>query len=305
LFKICKNNYRINNTYSTGYPFGDSKNNIEKEYAFSAADSFNTKHNYYEPSHEDYLKGFIEAIDSAEMPIHHLQSVLLHLIFKNGLPENKNIVISGEGAEGPFGWEEYHNFIYNNENDILNKLFIFYPIQKIIKITSQITHLMKNRALALEKITNINKISSNDYRHFIWSMGAYGDQSWVKDNFNIGRENIIKNRNKNIIRFCDRSIYDLLSLLCFFGEDTVTQTIWSKIGEKNKKILYYPYYSKKIIEYVYPIPWSLKLNNPKNILREVAKKLDIPEYIINRPKSGFGLSKKEEDGQERMEFLNH
>ena len=37
-------------------------------------------------------------------------------------------------------------------------------------------------------------------------------------------------------------------------------------------------------------PGTIKLKKPKNILRFVAHKLEIPEEIINRQKSGFGIN---------------
>ena len=45
------------------------------------------EHSYIEFTVEDYLRGFIEAIHVAEEPLHHLQSVLLYLLFKKGIPE--------------------------------------------------------------------------------------------------------------------------------------------------------------------------------------------------------------------------
>ena len=90
---ICQNIFSIDESYSTGYPFEDSNVNIEKDYALSAADAFGMNHHYYEPTVEEYLKGFLEAISISEEPLHHLQTVLLHLLFKNGIPKNKKIVV--------------------------------------------------------------------------------------------------------------------------------------------------------------------------------------------------------------------
>ena len=51
----------------------------------------------------------------------------------------------------------------------------------------------------------------------------------------------------------------------------VYQSVWSKLGESQGKILYWPYYNQKLLNYAYSIPWELKLKKPKNILREVAR----------------------------------
>ena len=291
LFKLSQNNFNINHTFSTGYPFEDPGKNLEKEYALSAAEAFNVKHSYYETSNEEYLRGFIEAIESAETPLHHLQSVMFHLIFKNGISKEKNIIISGEGAEAPFGWHA-HNLIYNFQNKPFYGFLLTYPLRKLLDRFLSVTSGITGTNFSLERYAEINNLPIENPKHLIWSMAAYGNKEWVQEYFKIKQDDIIKDRYQTINRFTDRSIYEILSILCLYGEDTVTQSIWSKIGEKNNKILYYPYYHKKLLDYEYSISWDLKLRNPKNILRGVARQLKIPEFIITRPKIGFGLNKK-------------
>jgi asparagine synthetase B (glutamine-hydrolysing) len=66
--------------------------------------------------------------------------------------------------------------------------------------------------------------------------------------------------------------------------------IWNKLGEGNKKILYAPFYDLNVLNYVFSIPWKLKLTWPKDKLRkEIARRGNIPEFIINRPKKSFGI----------------
>jgi hypothetical protein len=36
------------------------------------------------------------------------------------------------------------------------------------------------------------------------------------------------------------------------------------------------------------LPWEVKLREPKRILRDLARELRIPEFVVTRPKSGFG-----------------
>ena len=102
LLKICQKNFKTDKTFSTGFPFEKPTHNLEKEYSSSAANLFKTKHLFLDITSTDYLHGFIEAISKAELPIHHLQSVPIYLLFKK-IPQNKNIVISGLGADDLFG----------------------------------------------------------------------------------------------------------------------------------------------------------------------------------------------------------
>jgi hypothetical protein len=74
-----------------------------------------------------------------------------------------------------------------------------------------------------------------------------------------------------------------------FGGAFATKALWSKLGEHGKRILYYPYNSAAIFGYIFTIPWQTKLAKSKGVLRHIAAQLNIPAFIINRPKSALGV----------------
>ena len=290
LFKISKDLYGVNTTYSTGYPFEDPSKEIDKEYALSAAHAFQVKHNYYEPTNEQYLHGIIEAISIAEIPVHHLQSVAYYLLLKGGIPSNKDIVICGEGADTVWG-DNKMNIIYNS-NKMLFKLLLKHPINKIFKIASCLTGRGKifiDTALKWNKTKNL---PLQDPNHFLWDHKSEGSENWVCDYFNVTRYDIIKNRHESLKLLGEHSVYDLFSFYDFLSQVTITQSIWAKLGESQRKILYYPFEQLDLLNYCYSIPWDLKLRNPKDVLRNVARHNNVPEFIITRPKSGFGIRKE-------------
>ena len=86
-------------SYATSYPFEQEEQNKEERYARSAAAAFGSNHHHYVPSLDDYRYGLISAIAAAGQPVHHLQSVLLYLLFHHGIPEDCRTVVSGEGAD--------------------------------------------------------------------------------------------------------------------------------------------------------------------------------------------------------------
>lgn len=51
--------------------------------------------------------------------------------------------------------------------------------------------------------------------------------------------------------------------------------------------MYCPYTSKELIDLIFTIPWDIKLKEKKALLRKLARRLDVPEFIITRRKSGF------------------
>ena len=132
--------------------------------------------------------------------------------------------------------------------------------------------------------------SLDDPDHLLWSLGYYGSKNWVCNYFRVSDFDIIEGRYSTLRLFGDRSIYDQITLISFLGGASVTKSIWSKLGEGQGKIVHYPYGDDNLLHYIHTVPWSLKLKNPKNILREVAKQIGLPGIIIDRPKQSFGIS---------------
>jgi len=284
LFKICQINYEIDAVYSTGYPFEDPAKNIEKDYALSAADAFQIKHNYYEITTKQYLQDFIEGISAAEEPLNHLQSVLFYSLFKGGVPKTIDIVISVLVADGIFG-TVLHNSLFRSEKF---KLLAKYPFLQLLKLASHIT----SKGQGLVNLLDRRFLPISDANNILWSIEAYGSEDWVSQYFNVTKQDIIKGRYFGIKVFEDRSIYDVISILEFFSVSSVCQSIFSKLGESQGKIVYYPFHNVNFLNYIFSIPWGVKLKNPKHVLRDVACQLKIPDFIIDRPKSSFGIQSK-------------
>jgi asparagine synthetase B (glutamine-hydrolysing) len=283
LFKICQRNNNINTSYSTGYPFENLKKNIEREYAQTAADVFHITNNYYSGSTNEYQQAIIEGISKAEEPLGHLQSAMLYLLFKKGIPKDKDIIISGYGADGIFGdAQQYYLFHSEKINQIL-KLQFFYQKIKNASIKTGMELPLINK---IEK--KIFPIRTSD--NVIQLIDSHGDADWSSNYFNVRKEEIIQGHWNIMKEFKNRSLYDIISVSYLFGDDSITQSNWSKLGESQRKILFYPY--TYALNYAYSLSWDKKLKKPKNILRQVARQLDIPNFIVTRPKSGFVISGK-------------
>jgi asparagine synthase (glutamine-hydrolysing) len=287
LLKTCQNLYDIETTYSTGFPFEKPNNNLEKEYALSAAQAFGVRHSYYESSVENYLLGILQAISAAEEPLHHQSSAMLYLLFRNHLPKEKTIVICGMGADGIFG-SSLHNRLFRMRNVRGVKLLSRHPIINILKTLSRITGRGKSLIGTLYRNPD-SQAPLADVDHVLWLLGKYGDDEWVRSYFGVSSKDIILNRYNVIRSFQGRLLFDMISILSFLGGTSVTQAIWAKLGEANGKIIFYPFTDCDLIKHAFSVPWDLKLLEPKNILREVARQLSVPEYIISRAKKGFGI----------------
>jgi len=288
LCSICQDKFGIDTSYSTGFPFEEPELNVEKRYALSAAEALGMNHYYYEATTQEYLRGFLEAISRAEEPLHHLQSVLLHLLFKEGMPKNKKIIVHGQGAGFSFG--NFRNYLYWKNRPIF-KLLSKKPFQGVFRQIPKIIGKGKKEVeLIIEPVFNYPLSSPNNP---IWSWHDFGSQKWVCNYFNKTEKDIIKTRYNFIKQFDNKSIYDIWSLYSLLGDEDSTQPIWVKIGEGNGRILYSPFYDLNVLDYVFSIPWKLKLGSPENRLRkEIARRSKIPNFVITRPKSAFAILSK-------------
>lgn len=287
LYKLCNISYGTNKSYSTAYPFQEEKTNLEKEYALSAAHAFGSHHIFYESSNREYLYGLIKSISTAEEPVDHLQSVMFYLLFCNGLPEDKSVILSGDGADGVWGLR-LHNFMYNYYKkkklyDIASKA----PVKTVLQFVSGITGKGKDFVNSLHLTSKLSRETPpDDPDNIIWNVDSYGSVDWVCRYFHVRPHDIIVNRWDSIKNFRDRPVYDLISIIPLFS---TARSIWSKLGEEYGKTLYYPFHNRNLLEYAYSINWDTKLENPKNVLRGIASQLGIHDFIITRKKSGFGV----------------
>jgi asparagine synthetase B (glutamine-hydrolysing) len=286
--KICQNQFSIGTSYSTGYPFEDPAMNTEKNYALSAAQALGTTHEYYEPTIDEYLIGFLESIERAEEPLHHLQSISFHLLFKNCIPSNKKIVIMGQGAG--FSYGNFRNYLYWKDKQI-TKIMKKKPMKYLLIPGSKASKNIKIFSNYLNESMLNYPLSHSD--NPLWSWHDFGSKEWVCDYFHVPNKDIIEKRYNFIKGLGDKSIYDIWSLYSLLGDEDITQPVWAKIGEGDNRILYYPLYDANVLNYVFSIPWELKLKRPENILRkEIARRADLPDFIITRRKSAFGIKKR-------------
>ncbi len=275
LVKICQTlGFDVGTTYSTGYPFEQ----FEKEYALSAAEYLGTNHRYHETTNKEYLIGLIEAISIAEQPLLHMQSVLLHLLFRDGIPKTKHIVLSGQRAGIDSSPPSSTIFHYKRRS-------IIYNLLKIRGTRSFLSHLPQTK-WAIEFQTKID-CPVSDPNNILWFSKPVGSFDWISEKFNVTKHEIIKNRLLKTRRFEDRPVYEVIPIHDVLGDNANTQSTWARIGEAHQKIVHYPFNHPDLINLLISIPSAIKHRGYKYILRGVARHYGLPEFIITRPKLGF------------------
>lgn len=286
LFSMAQKKWGIKKTFSTCYPFELPSMNKEKSYALDAANAFGASHSLFECSSREYLVALIDSIAIAEEPIHHLQSPMIYLLYnKASLQIEHPVILSGLGAGTFFGLHSHF--------DIANQATNFFrlvkqPIGRVLSLLNIAGIFSEEDFFSIDGRLNVNH-SIDDPANVLWATGAYGSWDWVCSYFGITRDKIVAHRARTLSRYKGRSAFDLISFLDYFADAAVTQSLWGKLAEYFGAISYNPFTEDKFINYACNIPWNIRLKAPKHVLKNIARSINVPEFIITRPKSGFGI----------------
>lgn len=292
LFKMAQADLGVGESFSTSYPFEPEEEDVEKQYALTAADAMGARHRFFCPTTPQFLRGVLESTLIAEEPVVHMQSVLLMLLFRDGLPAGPGTVVVGQGADGAFGLK-----VHDRVRRLMRKaeryqrwqpLFAKRPVFGALWVSSKLTGRGRGAVEVVDQLWRPDAPIA-DPRHVLWWLGATGDPRWVRRRF---PGNVNANRAAAIAPYQGRSAYDLISLLDFIGDVSVTQSIWSKLGEASGKWVYYPFNDPGVLDAAFAAPWEVKLAEPKQVLRDVARRVGVPEFIITRPKANFNANAK-------------
>jgi asparagine synthetase B (glutamine-hydrolysing) len=302
LYKVARDDLGVSESHSTSYPFETEDQDVEKQYALSAADALGARHHFHAPTTPQFVRGVLEAVAVAEEPVVHTQSVLMMLLMRHGLPAGDGTVVVGQGADGAFGlkihrvvdkvrrFREAHPRLAPALHPALwscvHPLLAFPPLSRAMRRGLSLLR----RDMGVLDVLHCRwgpGTSLDDPRHVAWALGSAGDEGWVMRRFGATREQLFASRAEALAPYADRDVLDALSLLDFLSDVSVTQSIWSKMGEAAGKVVYYPFNAPPLLDRAFEAPWRVKLAEPKGVLRDVARRVGLPEFVISRKKANF------------------
>ena len=284
---IARDRLSTSDTSSTSYPHDDFETNFEQTYALSAAQALGTRHTLFAPAATDFLTGFIEALAAAEAPLNHLQSILLYLLFKHASPDGSDRIICGEGADSVFGLETH--FALRQPPSLGRRFLALSPVYLGLRAVGSGWARAQALAAHIAQIRRL-RLPITDSSHPVWSYAAYGDFGWVQNHYGASREDVIASRRKQLQSVANRPFNDVLAIYALsYCDVAVTTSIWSKLAEGQRKILYFPFASQDILDCAFSISWEIKLNRSKHVLRKVGRQLGVPGFILDRRKQSFGI----------------
>jgi asparagine synthetase B (glutamine-hydrolysing) len=272
LFKVWEYMGFNIDTYSAGYAFEDP--NYEKEYAVSAAEAFDVRHENFEITEDEYKPALIDTIYRSEAPLPAMQSVLLHLLLKKYLPRHKHLVINGDHGEAMgYKGEKYNVYYYKKS---LNYKFLNFLDKNI----HPLYNLIKARAPYYPKVS----CEISDPNNILWH--PRGDIEWVLDYFKTTTQDAIDNRVEVIKNFQKESLLDTIQYRIVINGANEDE-LWGKLADGNRRIFHFSYTYPPYIKYSFQIPYDIMYKTPRYFFDKIARELNVPEFILTRKKLGF------------------
>jgi asparagine synthetase B (glutamine-hydrolysing) len=286
LCSIAQDRLSVCDTYSTSYPFDGPATNYEQTYALSAAAALSTRHTLFTPTATDFLTGFVDALAAVESPLHHLQSVLLHLLFGSGMPERMDRIICGEAADSTFGTAMH--FRLRLPHDLRGKIFSLPAFYAGLRAVGSYWQKAQDFSGVISQYRSIH-LPITDPSNPLWSYAAFGDFEWIRTHYGVSREEIIAPRVEYFRQAGNLGFNHALSIYMLNFDVANTVAVWSKLAEGQRKILYFPFASAEVLDAAFSIPWETKLKSEKHVIHGVGRKVGVPALILNRPKQSFGI----------------
>jgi asparagine synthetase B (glutamine-hydrolysing) len=266
---------------SSGFSFAN-KDDRETDYATTVADHIGVEHRLFEGNEELYLSGLVEAVYHAEMPLHHLQSVMLYLLFKDAHIRGNDLFLCGEAADGLFGNDAHqrcHKF------DKINSVLNIPPLRSIIRMSARV----RPNDYRLSFFSHDFSTQLNNDRHYLYNLGQYTRSSLVNELFGYDLHRVVASHQLLMQPFGKQPLLNQISIISLLCEGAVTMSVWSKLAAASAIKIAYPFASENMIDHVYGVPWNQKLRQPKYLVREMLRANGFKEEFITRPKRSFGF----------------
>lgn len=269
-------------TFSTSFSFANSDDG-EARYALSMARHLGVAHQVHNTTPERYLTGWVESISAAEEPVHHLQSVLLHILFQDRTAAGHGAILCGEGADCIVG-NSSHEFLYHHRTAIA-----FLRATNLGSAWASLADVLGWHGLRTSLLTRRYDRQLSSTHHYLWLLGRYGDCSIIQRFLSCDRTAFLGERPRLLNAYHDRPLLDQVTALALLSEAHATISIWGKLAEASGVYLASPYTSPSVLAAVATIPWEVKLREKKHLVRAALRQLGIPETLITRPKLSFGF----------------
>ena len=269
-------------TFSTSFSFANSDDG-EAQYALSMARHLGVAHQVHNTTPERYLTGWVESIHAAEEPVHHLQSVLLHVLFQDLAAASHGAILCGEGADCIIG-NASHEYLYRHRTAVA-----FLRTTHLGSAWASLADALGWHGPWSSLLTRRYDRQLSSAHHFLWLLGRYGDRGIVQRLLSCDDAALLGERPWLLEAYHDRPLLDQVTALALLSEVHTAISIWGKLAEASGVYLACPYTSPSVLATVMTVPWDVKLREKKHLVRAALRQLGVPETLVARPKLSFGF----------------
>ena len=269
-------------SYSADFSFLNESDG-ESEYATSVADHLGIKHTVCRTDETEYLDALVDSIAVAGEPLHHLQTVLLYILFHRYSTRSHRIFLCGEGADGFFG------------NTLHRRLQRFEWLVRLSQLTGAsltvrtLARLMRRLDPRLDFFCHSFGDNMERDDHILWTMGLFGDVDLVTRSLVGTKRDILQSRRDLMARCAGYDIKDKVTILALAGSISTTVPVWAHLADSAGFVLATPFTIPTLTSYISSVPWNVKANDVKAVIKADLEKRGIPHRLINRPKLSFGF----------------
>jgi asparagine synthetase B (glutamine-hydrolysing) len=269
-------------TFSTNFSFANLDDG-EAQYALSMARHLGVTHQVHNTTPERYLTGWVESIHAAEHPVHHLQSVLLHILFQDRAAAGHGAILCGDGGDNVFG-NASHELLYRYRSPIA-----FLRTMRVSSIVAPLADALGWHGRWGTLLTRRYDRQLSSVHHFLWLLGRYGDRTIVQRICSCDDAALLGEHLGLLEAYRDKPLLDQVTALGLLFNVHGTITIWGKLAEASGVYLACPFTSPSVLAAGMRISWDVKLQEQKHLVRAALRELGVPETLIARRKLSFGF----------------
>ena len=273
------------NTYTAAFDFQGGSNDLAS--AKSMSQLFNTKHQELSISGNDIADVIEALVHSHDQPFGDAANIPLYMMTRAVGSEMK-VILQGDGGDELFGGYSIYKTIYNANK--WNKLSFLSGLLDVVD-------LKNTRGLQIRRFLSAVGMSDRTLKTaLLLTMESF--RSDPLQIFNPGfRESLEKinvfNEFEDLAYKLPTDCDDLKSIFLTDIKITLPKTFLEKVDKStmaNSVEIRVPLLDKELTEFALSLPSDLKLKNgeQKYILRQALRGV-IPDYVLDRPKTGFGV----------------
>ncbi len=274
------------NTFSLG--FKDNHFFDETRYAELAAKKFSTNHHTFRLSNDDLLEKLFDFLNAIDEPFADSSALNVYILSQH-TKKHVKVALSGDGADELFaGYNKHRAEWMMRHKHGLNSLvnFIAPPLRYLPQSRNS---FFGNKARQLQRYYSGLQLSKAER---YWQWASICSEKEVQQLLNASSENI---RNCNALKqhLLSEITEDFNSILLTDMKLILPYDMLTKVdmmSMANGLEVRNPFLDHDLVDYVFSLPCSLKINREgqKLLLKKAFADL-LPAEILNRPKHGFEI----------------